>query len=425
MRDPNPNSGPKREPLNRVAQHLDDGAEPEQIKAEIGRTREAMDRTIEQLSDRLRPSRWVEEIIATVLGPSANAGAMRATMQDRAEALGRECIRFARRHPVPSAVLAGGVALLAYEQVKGHPITAEARRAFRRQEDWMDSEHEFERGTTPIAPPRPRGSVTGRPVYGDVGARATGEHAASEYPSGSDYPGDAQESVGERLRERAEDWGERISHRGDRLAHGVSDTLHRGAGAARGVRHAASDAADRVSHSMSDAAHRAALLARSASDRVRYAGDQMSSMASDTAHRVSVGAQRARERTAETVESHPLAVAGALFGVGLLLGVLIPSSRREDRWFGEESDDVKRSARRMGEDVLHRGKEVATATVAAAKEEAQRQGLTPESLVDRVEEVASAASDEAQRRAKEEGLMPSSRSQDRRESTGGNLTEGI
>ncbi|HZW10501.1 MAG TPA: DUF3618 domain-containing protein [Phycisphaerales bacterium] len=408
MRDANPNYG--REPGNRLT-HMHDNAEPEQIKAEIDRTRAAMDHTLDKLTDRLRPSRWVEEAIAALLGPGRKSESVRVNVQGRAMDVGKVCVRhagrYATRHPIPAAVVAGGIALLAYEQIKGQSVASAVRRGLRRQEKWMDSEHDFERGPTHLPPSRPRGSVTGRPVYGDVGGRMSGEYPASQYPAGADYPGGSQEHT---YRESMQERGQACDVRGSHRIEGMRERLSE---RARDVRERAAYAADRLSHRAGDVRHRAEMMAHSAGDRVRHAGERVSHAASDATHRMSIEAQRARERGEEAVQSHPLAVAGALFGVGLLLGVLVPTTRREDRLFGQESEQFKRSARRMGEDVLERGRHVASATVAAVKDEAQRQGLTKESITERVEEVASVAGDEAKRRAKEEGLMPARKSQEK------------
>lgn len=375
----NPFDGAPRDPGARVTNHLKDEADPAEIKEDIGRTRAKMDRTLDELSDRLRPRRWIEETIDAIKHSSAASSVGEAGLA-QARNLCREGAEVARRHPIPAALVLGGIAWMAVEQITGEPLMG--RRRHERDYGWERGPEDLSTtGSAEGMPARPRGSVTGRPVYGASYAAGTGHMAG-----------------------RAGDYGESAAHSAERLSRKdrVSGAIHHTADAARiatqRARAAASGAADRIS----GAVHHTADRARYASDRVRHmthdVSERASHIASDTAHRVSEGARVAQERSRETVESHPLAVAGSLFGVGLLLGVLLPSSRREDRWFGEESDEVKDTARRMGEDALERGKEIAH----AVKEEAERQGLTKDELIRRGERVIETAQQETQRAVKDE-----------------------
>lgn len=434
-----PTTREHREPGNRVTPHLDDDADPSEIKADIGRTRAAMDRTLDEIGERLSPGRWLQEAVSALRGTGRAAGEAASDVGEagveRAREIGQEAVRIVRRHPVPTALLVGGLAWLVIEQATGRSVSTRSRRRAEREFDRFEAERygsdryeddRYERlrtGLPPVTGPRPRGSVTGRPTYyppqgehrsptpqgehRDLGDKMReGAHDLSERAShmaedarerASDATRRAKDrfsSAAEGMEHRAKDVGSRARHSAEAMGSQVSRGMHeardRARNATRGLRHGAADAADRLSDAASDVA------------------DRVSHVASDAAHRVSEGARIARQRGEETVDSHPLAVAAAMFGVGLLMGVAVPSSRREDRWFGEESDELKETAKHMGEDVVHRGKEVVSATAAAAREEARRQGLTPEGLKHKGEEVASHTAETVKQEAKKQGLTPES-----------------
>ncbi len=407
MRDdiPRHDNGPG-DPGNRLTPHLDDEAAPADIEADIGRTRAAMDKTLDELGDRLRPRRLLEEAVEMVVGVRPAPGDVGEAGVELARDWCSKGAAMARRHPIPAALLLGGVAWIVVEQVTGRPVLPRRGRGHAGFDDWNEkhpggarARPEQGRPSAPaLNPQRPRGSVTGRPVYG-----ATGLGAQSEMQTGD------EETYRRRVQRMYESKDRPGVYPGED-SESTTSLTDRIFGAAKDAGDWARRTASNAAESVSDVAHQSADIARSATRSVRraatHAGDQASLLAQDAAHLVSENARIARERGKETVEQHPLAVAGALFGIGLLLGVAFPSTKREDRLFGEESDELKQSARRIGEDVVHRGKEVAAATAAAAKHEAERQGLTPEALVKRGERVIAAAEDTAERTAMETGLVP-------------------
>jgi hypothetical protein len=88
------------------------------------------------------------------------------------------------------------------------------------------------------------------------------------------------------------------------------------------------------------------------------------------------------------IEERPLAVGVAALAIGLLAGVALPATRREDQLLGDARDDLLDSAREAGRDALEQGKEVARSAVERVKESVREQELAPEQLVEKARHVA-------------------------------------
>jgi len=168
------------------------------------------------------------------------------------------------------------------------------------------------------------------------------------------------------------------------------------------ARDAVSDAADAVRNKMSglgDAAHGALEQSRSVS---RSVGRSLQS-----------GYRAGADQIEDAMAEYPLAVGIGFAALGALTGLLLPRSRREDRMFGEQSDELVDAAKEKGKELLESGKAVAERVGEVALNEAQSQGLTAEAGADKVSELASKAGeivrkakDEAIAAAKDEGLSP-------------------
>jgi hypothetical protein len=102
---------------------------------------------------------------------------------------------------------------------------------------------------------------------------------------------------------------------------------------------------------------------------------------------------RAGAGLSELVESRPLAVGVASLAVGLLAGLALPATRREDELLGDTRDELVESARDAGKDALARGKEAAQDAARRVKESVREQELTPEQLADKARRVARDAAD--------------------------------
>lgn len=125
--------------------------------------------------------------------------------------------------------------------------------------------------------------------------------------------------------------------------------------------------------------------------------DQASSAAADAGESLRRTGEAARERGREmkrglwsALEEQPLAMGAAAFGLGLIGGIVLPSSRLEDRKMGAASRALKDELAEEARDVARSGKAVAKEAAETAKED--------------VESAAADVKSTAEERAREEGL---------------------
>lgn len=167
---------------------------------------------------------------------------------------------------------------------------------------------------------------------------------------------------------------------------------------------------DRLKDKASDVAERA----KSAGRKLRRATvrgghriqDKSEEMMKKAGARARSGYCQGRERISDVADTHPLALAAGCLAMGVLGGLVMPRSRREDRWMGEASDEVTEQAKAAGHDLLERGKRVVSATASAVAEEAKEQGLAPDQLKEKIGHVAHDAAEAARASASDEGLQP-------------------
>jgi len=104
-------------------------------------------------------------------------------------------------------------------------------------------------------------------------------------------------------------------------------------------------------------------------------------------------ARRARRRIVGLVDERALATGAASLALGLLAGLALPATRREDELLGETRDELLESAREAGQEAIAKGKQVAREAVERVKESVREQELTPEQLAAKARHVAQDAVD--------------------------------
>lgn len=173
----------------------------------------------------------------------------------------------------------------------------------------------------------------------------------------------------------------------------TGETAGGASGAMEGLKEKAVEAKEKISGRME--------MAKEKGRHLRERAAETGRMAREKAGQWKEGAQR---KFVETSEAHPLTTGLGFLAVGILAGLALPSSRKENELMGEMSDRLKGQAKAKGQELVERGKNVATAAVTAAKEKAAEEGLTPESLKQKAQSVASEAKGAAQGAAEREGF---------------------
>ena len=192
----------------------------------------------------------------------------------------------------------------------------------------------------------------------------------------------------------------------------VSSALH---SAGDKVSSAAGTAKDAVTGAASTAKDAVVDAAGTAKDAVVGAKDRVAEVAGAARERASELGWQAREQARyrtrqarvgfwETMEERPLALGAAAIALGVVAGLMIPSTRKEDELMGETRDRLVERAKEVGGEALEKGKQVAHVAVDTLKEEVERQDLTPEKLAEKVRTVAR----EATNTVKEEGKRQAS-----------------
>jgi len=281
------------------------GRSAEEIRREIDVTRCRMDRTVTEIQTRLSPRSIADQAVCA--------------LKEKARNVRQSMLNTLKDHPIPSALMGAGAAYLVACAVRdrmNRKPTAEDARIRRETAAYQ------------------QGFITGR----EIGMTPSSQRFQGRSIAGGAYS-DAEEfgespgrirQVGESIRQRAADLGQRAADTASSLGQRVSET-------ATSVKHRVSDTAQAVAHRTKDSARSASVKAR------------------------------------DTFVEHPIAVVLGAMGLGIAAGLAIPASRREDQWFGSRRDELLRKAREMGEDTLARSKEAAKSVAACATEEAKHQ----------------------------------------------------
>jgi hypothetical protein len=140
-------------------------------------------------------------------------------------------------------------------------------------------------------------------------------------------------------------------------------------------------------------------------ESARAQAARLTSTVNEGAGRIAESTREATRRAQVGVEQawdeRPLALGLASLAVGAVAGWLLPPTRREDAWVGGTRDRWIESARERGREAVDKGRRMAEAAAGAAKSEADRQGLSPQAVIEKVkdvgEEARAAAEQEAQK----------------------------
>jgi len=332
-----------------------------EIEADIRHTRGRMDATLEELGERLTARSLLNSALdwweAPPQGTRGSLAAKRA-----AGTVGKTL----KDHPLPTILIGAGIALLIREA--SAPEYDEAEDAT-------------------ITRYRTRRQGSG-PLWSET---ETGMAAEGPYIEG-DF-----EEEGPGMGERAKDT---IAGAKEKLA-GAKDKLTGARKRAGGATERAKDRMHGATERLGEWGHeRSRLLGRS-TRRTLSRGKSASRRA---AREIEEGYHAGVEKIDEAMDEYPLAVGIGFAALGMLAGLLLPRTRREDEMLGERSDEFIDAAKEQGEDLLERGKALGGRVAEAAMEEAREQGLTAEAAKEQLAGLAGKVSDVAQR-AKEEAAL--------------------
>ncbi len=384
--------GPKQDGMNGGTTVLGEERSDE-IRRDIEHTRNQMDRTLDKLDERLQPRNLLNDVLDWFQS-SARSGSGQAA--ESLQSMGKTLVRQMRDNPVPTLLIGAGLAYLVFSNADDEDQSRPIRRH------------------TEIDPDALEGTYSGSFVDARTGEPYDPEFlAAAEGHFEGDYDeSEAAESEGlssrlagkaSELSARAKEAGRDIGERAQATAASAQDTLSR---AAESVSEVGRQAAHGVGR-MADGARRAASSAgHSARRGSRQLSHSLRSGSARLGHSARSGYETSVDAFRRASDEYPFAVGLGFLAVGVLAGLAIPSTRQEDRWLGEQSDELKHRLREKGEELLDRGREMAENTVSVARDEAGSQGLTMGDLGEKVKRVASHVVESVTDAAREEGLAP-------------------
>jgi len=316
------------------------------IKSDIDRTRGQLDETVTALQEKLSPRHLIEqlgEMFTTKAGATASEGS-------------KKVIDAIRSNPVPAALITlGAIWLIADKGSAASRARDHAETGRGRPNDWLAP------GATYTPGPADRYDAGEHPGAGSgtfagsaaLGGRAWGA-SGHDVSAPSRQRQDSASSGGEGLIAKAR--------------HAVSDAIHGVSGAASG---AFSSAGSRL-HDARDGV----------TGSVRHLGEGLGRTTS-----------KARRGIWDTYEANPLIVGGAAIALGVVAGMCIPGTRRENELMGSARDDMLAKGKEMGHQALEVGKQVAQSAVAAGREEATGQDKDPANIARNARQVIARAID--------------------------------
>jgi len=178
---------------------------------------------------------------------------------------------------------------------------------------------------------------------------------------------------------------------------GVVDTARERVGeiaetARERVGEVAGTAREKVSEVAGTAREKVGEVADTAREKASAIAGTVHERVSDLGQHARLQADRAGDWFQRTLQENPLAIAGAIAGIGMLVGLLIPGTYREDRLMGETKDRLVDRARDKAQDVAGKVQTVAHEVMDTAKEQART--------------VAGEVMDTAREQARDQGLTP-------------------
>jgi gas vesicle protein len=141
-----------------------------------------------------------------------------------------------------------------------------------------------------------------------------------------------------------------------------------------------SRAKDKVSQKMEDVKSKVSETATRAKEAVTGTTSRVEDAASGTAARVGEAtptggeAKQQAKRAVGLAKENPLGLTVGAVALGFLAGLVVPSTRVENKRLGPVADQVKDKVKETGQEALDRGKQVAQEAASSAAETVKQEG---------------------------------------------------
>lgn len=351
-----------------------------EIEREVRQQRGEVERNLDALQERLSPGELVDQ-------------AMNYLRQGGGGEFFRNLGDSVKHNPVPVALIGVGVAWMM--------ASAGRRNGYPERDYWVEDEFE-EYDELHELDEYEGGAYAATDYPYDAATRATGSYGAA---TGMASGGLDDATTGARIDPATGETS--TSSEGE---HGPSMT-DRAKATAAGAREKADELRRRARDAASGARAGVGEMGARARAGMGRAGRSLSEGADRTRAYASQYGRRARRGFLHTLNEQPLVLGAIGLAVGAALGSALPSTERENRLMGDTRDRLKRRAVEEGREQMHKAGAAAGAAYEAARDEADRQGLTPEdgrraveAGREKVERVAEAAQNAAKEEAERQRL---------------------
>jgi len=280
---------------------------PDAIKADIERTRSQMSNKIDTLQERLNPDTLkvqAQEAVRSALQEGADA--MKSYMQEHSTELRDTVIHTFKRNPLPTALIGIGVGWMLLEGVGGKRSTSS------NQYDWSGGRDEY----------APRRAQNSAPEYEDRYRSRVGTYTGSTNWADRTDAWDAEEGTN---------------------------------GHNRPIREQVQDAAGQVADQIANTTQRAREQIGEFSSQVT---DKAQDLSQQTRHQIGELTTQTQQQAHHLLEENPLALGAAALALGAFIGLLLPTTRRENEMVGPYRDQVVEKAQAVAGTVAQRVQEV-------------------------------------------------------------------
>ncbi|MDB6135186.1 MAG: hypothetical protein JWM59_3429 [Verrucomicrobiales bacterium] len=327
-----------------------------EIEAGIRNTRDRMDSTLEELGNRLSPRSLVNSAMDWWDKNSSSLPEGNGVKKTY-----RALTAHVRDNPVPSLLIGAGAL-------------------------WLMLKDDEAESKPRVASPKNTGkSLTDRGAYGYPSSLPSG--AGTNDTETEDEPG-----IMDKIKEKAHDAKEAVMETVDKVKNKAS-AFADGASETGKMAHNLYDRGREAAHDLYDQGH----------DKAHHLYERSHNALSRTGHSLEHQYDRTMERAKEAVEEYPLAVGVAFAALGALVGVLLPTTRKEDELMGEKSDALMETVKEKGEELLEKGKAAAGELGDKLVDEASAHGITAEAAGEKLTELAGKTGEVIRKAAEQAG----------------------
>ncbi len=293
--------------------------DPAAIERDIRRTRSDLERTIDELQERLNPSTLKAQATDAVRGATVGrAEEFAGNAKETAKGASTQMLQTMRDNPIPTAMAGVGLWWL-----------------------WRKSRDNGEQQHQPSADSRTWQAYSRNdPQYYGAGGRFQGQQGSGYGYQGSESQDDTQSGASEGMMDRASDMASGVAGQAQGAVGQVTGGMQSAAGAvAGGIQSSAGAVADSVGNVAGTAQH----TARATTNQLQ-----------------------------EWMRDRPLVVAGAALALGASIGMALPETEKERELMGSMSEDLMDRARSTAQSAQEKVRSTAEEVASTAQESLSR-----------------------------------------------------